>query len=161
MKGDEQVCQLAQSSYLKDLKYLNITNCKFTEIALQEVMSSKNMRSVQILVARDNKITEIEGPFGDLEDASEKQIKKGVMKLQVLDVRDNRLTKIVQSKAANFLKDTVVVMWNNPFEDSIRDEITQPRHIKTTSTDLVEEDFAQTPNPLHMFTSRRRGFLDL
>ena len=72
LKGDEQVCQLAQSTYLKDLKYLNLRGCKFGEIALLEVLSSKNLRSLEVLIARDNKVRQIEGPFGDLEDASEK-----------------------------------------------------------------------------------------
>ena len=72
LKGDEQICQLAQSSYLKDLKFLNLRACKFGNIGLLEVMSSKNLRSLEVLIVRDNKITEIEGPFGDLEDASER-----------------------------------------------------------------------------------------
>jgi len=37
-------------------------------------------------------VKQIEGPFSDLEEATEKQIKKGVMKLQLLDIRDNKLT---------------------------------------------------------------------
>ena len=60
---------------------MNLRGCKFGNIALLEVMSSKNLRSLEVLIARDNKISEIEGPFGDLEDASEKQIKKAIMKL--------------------------------------------------------------------------------
>ena len=89
------MAQLAQSSYLKDLKFLNLRACKFGDIGLQEILSSKNMRSVQVLIVRDNKIASIEGPFSDLEEASEKQIKKGLMKLQVLDIRKNRLTNII------------------------------------------------------------------
>ena len=81
LKGDEQICQLAQSSYLKDLKFLNLRACKFGNIGLLEVMSSKNLRSLEVLIVRDNKMTEIEGPFGDLEDASERQLKKDLMKL--------------------------------------------------------------------------------
>ena len=99
MKGDEQVCQLAQSSYLKDLKFLNIKGCKFGDIGLLELLSSKNMRSLKVLIASDNKIEKVEGPYGDLEDASEKQLKKGVMKLQLLDVRKNKLTSIIQKQA--------------------------------------------------------------
>jgi hypothetical protein len=81
---------------LKDLKYLNISECKFGDIGLQELLSSKNMRSLKVLVARGNKIKQIEGPYGDLEDASEKQLRKGVMKLQVIDVRGNLLTRLIQ-----------------------------------------------------------------
>lgn len=49
-----------------------------------------------MLIARGNKIKQLEGPYGDMEDASEKQLRKGLMKLQVLDVRGNLLTKLVQ-----------------------------------------------------------------
>lgn len=81
LKGDEQVAQLAQSSYLKDLKWLNLTKCKFTSDGFAELVASKNLRSLECLIARDNKIRDIEGPYQDLENASEKQIKKGIMKL--------------------------------------------------------------------------------
>ena len=101
---------------MKDLKYLNIKSCKFGDIGLLELLSSKNMRSLKVLIASDNRIEKIEGPFGDLEDASEKQLKKGVMKLQLLDVRRNRLTNIIQKQAVQFLKETVVLMWENPLE---------------------------------------------
>ena len=79
MKGDQQVCQLAQGTYLRDLKYLNLRSCKFSDVGLLELLSSKNLRSLQILVARDNQIKQIEGPFNDLTDVSEKQRKKGIM----------------------------------------------------------------------------------
>lgn len=81
LKGDEQVAQLAQSSYLKDLKWLNLQKCKFGTDGFNELVSSKNLRSLEVLIVRGNKIGKVEGPFSDLEEASEKQIKKGIMKL--------------------------------------------------------------------------------
>ena len=81
------------------MKYLNIKGCKFGDIGLLELLSSKNMRSLKVLIASDNNIEKIEGPYGDLEDASEKQLKKGVMRLQLLDVRRNKLTSIIQKQA--------------------------------------------------------------
>lgn len=99
------------------MKFLNISSCKFGDIGLQELLSSKNMRNLKVLIAKDNKIEKVEGPYGDLEDASEKQLQKGVMKLQVLDLRVNRLTSIIQTNAVNFLKETVVLMWKNPLID--------------------------------------------
>ena len=116
LRGDEQVAQLAQSSYLKDLKWLNLRHCKFGTDGFNELLQSKNLRSLEVLIVKDNKIRNMEGPFSDLEDATEKQIKKGIMKLQFLDIRENRLTKIFLKEAVNFLKDTVVLMWDNPFE---------------------------------------------
>ena len=71
---------------------------------------------MEVLVVRDNKIKKIEGPFGDLEEATEKQIRKGIMRLRLLDIRNNRLSQINQSQAKNFLQETVVLMWGNPFE---------------------------------------------
>ena len=38
------------------------------------------------------------------------------MKLRLLDIRGNRLTQIIQKEAVSFLEETVVLMWNNPFE---------------------------------------------
>jgi len=35
----------------------------------------------------------------------------------MLDIRGNRLSKIFLKEAVTFLKDTVVLMWDNPFED--------------------------------------------
>ena len=81
LRGDEQVAQLAQSSYLKDLKWLNLRHCKFGTDGFNELLHSKNLRSLEVLIVRDNKIRVMEGPFSDLEDATEKQIKKGIMKL--------------------------------------------------------------------------------
>jgi hypothetical protein len=81
LKGDEQVAQLAQSSYLKDLKYLNLTKCRFGVDGFNELLATKNLRSLEVLIVANNKIKNIEGPYNDLESASEKQIKKGIMKL--------------------------------------------------------------------------------
>ena len=51
--------------------------------------------------------------------------------------------------AVNFLRETVVLMWGNPF-DSQEVYLNQklPQHIVTS---LPEEDL---PNPLHLFTPR-------
>ena len=73
------------------------------------------MRSLEVLIVRNNKIKSVEGPFSDLTEASEKQLKKEIMKLQVLDIRDNGLGKIHLEEAHEFLRDTVVLMWGNPF----------------------------------------------
>lgn len=59
------------------------------------MLQSKCLRSLEVLIVRDNKIKQIDGPFSDLEEATEKQLRKGVMRLQLLDIRNNRLTSIV------------------------------------------------------------------
>lgn len=76
---------------MKDLKYLNLRRCKFGNDGFNELLASKNLRSLEVLVVRDNKIKQVVGPFKDLEEASEKQLKKGLMKLQLLDIRQNKL----------------------------------------------------------------------
>jgi Leucine-rich repeat (LRR) protein len=95
---------------------LNLRGCKFTDTGFQELLQSKSLHSVEVLVVRDNKIKKIEGPYGDLEEATEKQIRKGIMRLRLLDIRGNRLSHIIQADASNFLEETVVLMWGNPFE---------------------------------------------
>lgn len=95
---------------------MNLRGCKFTDTGFQELLQSKSLHSVEVLVVRDNKIKKIEGPYSDLEEATEKQIRKGIMKLRLLDIRANRLTQIIQKDAQNFLEETVVLMWDNPFE---------------------------------------------
>ena len=95
---------------------MNLRGCKFTDTGFQELLQSKSLHSVEVLVVRDNKIKKIEGPHSDLEEATEKQIRKGIMKLRLLDIRANRLTQIIQKDAQNFLEETVVLMWDNPFE---------------------------------------------
>lgn len=72
---------------MKDLQYLNLRGCKFTDTGFQELIQSKSLQSVEVLIVRDNKIKKIEGPFSDLEDATEKQIRKGIMRLRLLDIR--------------------------------------------------------------------------
>jgi hypothetical protein len=51
---------------LKDLKWLNLTHCKFGTDGINEIFCSKNLRSLEVLIVKDNKIKEIEGPFTDL-----------------------------------------------------------------------------------------------
>jgi len=75
------VAQLSQSSYLKDLKWLSLSKCKFGVDGFNELLASKNLRSLEVLLVSHNKIKSIEGPYNDLETATDKQIKKGIMKL--------------------------------------------------------------------------------
>ena len=51
------------------------------------------------------------------------------MKLILLDIRKNKLIDIVQKQAINFLKETVVLMWDNPFEANLHKEFISPSHI--------------------------------
>ena len=80
------------------------------------------------------------------------------MKLQVLDIRKNRLTNIIQKNAVNFLKDTIVIMWNNPFQDNIKNELLNPKHLFMMQE--LDDDPHLIPNQKHLFT-QKKPFIDI
>ena len=53
----------------------------------------------------------------DLDDMDEKAQKKGIMRLQLLDLRENKISKVFQKEAIVFLRETVILLWDNPLED--------------------------------------------
>lgn len=79
------------------------------------------------------------------------------MRLQLLDVRNNRLTKIFMQEAISFLKDTVVLMWDNPFEcdGEISREFFDPASL-FRSGDL-DDDYRLIQNPMHIYTEPFSG----
>ena len=89
---------------------------------------------------------QVTGPFGDLEDLDEKQKRKQlVMQLRLLDLRDNKLATIFQKEATAFLRETVVLMWGNPFSDPeakalIAKEYLDPMHLFRATCDF-EDDY--------------------
>ena len=48
------------------MKFLNLSKCKFGSDGLNEIFHSKNLRSLEILIIKENKIKSVEGPFDDL-----------------------------------------------------------------------------------------------
>lgn len=104
---------------------------------------------------RKNRVVTVEGPFGDLEDLDEKQRRKQlVMRLRVLDLRENKLQSIFLIDAASFLRETVVLMWDNPFNidssGSFAKEYNDPQHLFRASADF-DDDYKMIRNPLHIF----------
>jgi len=73
------------------------------------------------------------------------------MKLKLLDLRDNRLQSIYLRQAPAFLKETVVLMWDNPFTDGPLASIehTDPSHLFRAAA----EDDVYIRNPLHLLTA--------
>ena len=76
------------------------------------------------------------------------------MQLRILDIRENRVASIFQKEAAAFLRETVVLMWDNPFNDPdsqavMAREYQDPMH-QFSSTNDFEEDFRQMIKPLHI-----------
>ena len=75
------------------------------------------------------------------------------MKLQILDIRNNKLTEMIQAKAVNFLKDTIVFMWNNPLESDMQSELRYPKHLFLNQE--LDDDPLLIPNQKHLFTVKR------
>ena len=75
------------------------------------------MRNLQVLLLPKNKISKIEGPFKDLREATELQLKREVMKLKLLDVRENEFRSLNRflEQSAKFLKETVILAWDNKY----------------------------------------------
>ena len=74
------------------------------------------------------------------------------MRLQLLDIRYNKLTKIFLNEAINFLKDTVVLMWSNPFncDRDIDKEFYDPGSL--FRSEQLDDDASLIQNPMHIFT---------
>ncbi|CDW91018.1 UNKNOWN [Stylonychia lemnae] len=157
LRGDLHANQLSQSSYLKDLRYLNLRDCKICQKGFDDIIQSQQLRSLECLIMRKNRVRNIEGPYGDLEDIDEKNIKKGVIQLKLLDLRENKLTKIFMRNAIRFLKETVVLMWDNPFDNmgDLRKEYYDPACLFRASIEL-EDDPSLIQNPLHIFQVTER-----
>eukprot|EP00347_Sterkiella_histriomuscorum_P018502 403345268 len=158
LSGDQHANQLAQSSYLKDLKYLNLSNCKINQKGFDEILSIPQMRSLDVLIFRKNNIRNVEGPYSDLEEIDDSAAKKGVMKLSLLDLRENKLQKIFLKDAVNFLKDTVVLMWDNPFDQSRAEmckEFYDPGYLFRATSEL-DDDIKLIQNPLHIYQASQQ-----
>jgi hypothetical protein len=153
LRGDQHLLQLIQGSYLKDLQFLNLNDCRLSQKAFNELIASPQLRSLQVLLFRKNRVVAVTGPFGDLEDLDEKQRRKQlVMQLRILDLRENKLCSIFQKEAAAFLQETVVLMWDNPFADMalMAREYLDPMHLFRATSEF-DDDFRAMINPLHLY----------
>ena len=77
------------------------------------------------------------------------------MNLELLDLRDNRLPSFRLRDASNFLEETVVLLWNNPFLDCVHSEQVNPSHIEVHSRVTPTPESGSYQNPLHLFMPRR------
>ena len=59
-------------------------------------------------------------------------------------MRKNRLSDIIHKNAVNFLKETIVIMWDNPFESDVKQELTNPKHL--FFVDQFDNDPFKIPN---------------
>lgn len=124
-----------------------MSHCKLSQKVFNDLTASPQLRSVEILLFRENRVVTVIEP--DIDEADEKQRSK-VMKLKLLDLRDNRLQSIYLRQAPSFLRETVVFMMGNPFSDSglASLEHTDPSHLFRASDDDV-----YIRNPLHLLTA--------
>jgi hypothetical protein len=60
---------------------LSLKKCSIGNLGAKEILASKNLRSLEILILRKNRIRDIEGPYNDLEDATKQQKEKEIMRL--------------------------------------------------------------------------------
>lgn len=74
------------------------------------------------------------------------------MKLQLLDVRGNKLSKIFLNQAINFLKDTVVLMWDNPFTCTKDIDLEYYDPGSLFRSEQLDDDPSLIQNPMHIFT---------
>jgi len=76
------------------------------------------------------------------------------MRLRVLDLRENKLNQIFLKDAVNFLRETVVFMWDNPFQSEtfaeISKEFNDPAHL-FRATPEFDDDYTKIMNPLHIY----------
>jgi hypothetical protein len=69
-------------------------------------------------------------------------------------VRGNKLTDLIQKEAVAFLKETVVLMWDNPLDHAAsKAEVLEPRGLFNAHKYGYDERLI--PNPLHLFTPRK------
>ena len=76
------------------------------------------------------------------------------MRLKLLDMRENRLAQIFYPEAVNFLKETIVLMWDNPFEtkNEMSKEYYDPASLFRATVEF-DDDYRFIQNPLHIFTA--------
>lgn len=87
------------------------------------------------------------------------------MKLKFLDLRENKITDSCLREALNFLIETVVLLWDNPFQNLglIRKELIDPSHMFRGSELIIDEN-AVIYNPLHIINpndSQKQQYEDL
>jgi hypothetical protein len=65
----------------------------------------------------NNHISQIKGPYKDLKEATELQLKREIMTLSILDLRENDIKSVlaIYDYARHFLRETVVLAWDNRF----------------------------------------------
>lgn len=140
---------------MKDLRSLNLNECRLSQKAFNEIIASPQLRSLEVLLMNKNRVVTVQGPYCDLEDLDEKQVKKQlVMRLKVLDLRENRISQIFLKDAVTFLRETVVLLWGNPFPaetlSEIQKEYDDPACMFRATSEF-EDDYKQIRNPLHIY----------
>jgi hypothetical protein len=71
------------------------------------------LRRLKVLILSKNQLTKLVMPEDDLKGATQATKKREYMDLQVLDVRENQLGTHFKQYSSRFLKNTIILGWDN------------------------------------------------
>lgn len=100
------------------MEFLKLKHCSIGNQGFTELLSSKHLRRLKILLLSKNLISKMTLPFDDLRSATKLQLNRELMNLDLLDLRENQITTL-KSTTYKFLKSTVVLAWDNPLSDKV------------------------------------------
>ena len=112
-KGDEHVIQLANSSAFKYLEFLKLKSCGVSNNGFKAILASRFLRRLKVLILSKNDITKLIFPCDDLKTATKTQQKREFMELVLLDLRNNHISNTNQAGTSKFLRNTMVLGWDN------------------------------------------------
>ena len=143
LKGDEQVVQLANSSAFKYLEFLKLKNCGVSNQGFTELLGSRHLRRLKVLILSKNQITKLVFPYEDLKTANKVQLKREVMELSILDIRNNQISSTKFS--SKFLRNTMVLAWDNGVsQKAIESNLQRTKHLTSLegpASAKTESDF--------------------
>jgi hypothetical protein len=114
LKGDTQALSLAESTAFKYLEFLKLKNCGIGNLGLTGILGSSGFRRLKILIVSKNAINKLILP----DEAASKAVgRRELMDLSLLDLRENQLTGTIKQFSHKFLRNTVVLGWDNSFAD--------------------------------------------
>ena len=70
LSGDEQAYQIAKSSAFKYLEFLKLKNCGIENQGFTDIIGSKHLRRLKVLILSKNRISKLIFPFDDMRTAS-------------------------------------------------------------------------------------------
>ena len=113
LKGDAQVLAFASSTAYQHLEFLKLKNCGIGNLGLTALLGSSGLRRLKVLILSKNQLTKLIMPEDDLKGTTQASKKREFMDLQVLDVRENLLGTHFKQYSSRFLKNAIILGWDN------------------------------------------------